>query len=285
MIIDFHTHIFPPEMRKRRDRYTRRDATFAALYADPKARMASAEDLIGIMDEDGVDVAVAMGIGWADYGTAREANDYIIEASQRWRGRIVGFAGINPAWGDAAIKEAARCADAGLRGIGELHPDTQRFDLADKRAMAGLMAVAQERRLIVTTHSSEPVGHLYAGKGSVTPQVLMRFIGNFPSATIVCAHWGGGLPFYALMPEVADALRNVYFDSAASPYLYTPRVYSSVASLVGADKLLFGSDYALLRPRRLLQEIAASALTPQEQDAMQGANAARLLRLECYTEK
>lgn len=279
MIIDFHTHIFPPAMRERRDLYIERDRTFAALYADPRARMASAEDLIAAMDEDGVDVAVAMGIGWSDYDTAREANDYIIDASARSRGRIIGFAGINPAWGDRAAREAERCANAGLRGIGELHPDSQGFDLADKATMTGLMAVAQQRSLIVTTHSSEPVGHLYTGKGTVTPQVLIQFIGNFPDATIVCAHWGGGLPFYALMPEVAAALRKVYFDSAASPFLYTPQVYSTVSSLVGADKVLFGSDYALLRPRRLLNEIAASSLTPEERDAVQGGNAARLLGL------
>ena len=131
------------------------------------------------------------------------------------------------------------------------------------------MAVAQEHGLIVTTHSSEPVGHLYTGKGTITLQVLMRFIGNFPDTTIVCAHWGGGLPFYALMPEVAAALRNVYFDTAASPFLYTPQVYSAVSSLVGADKVLFGSDYALLRPRRLLNEIASSSLTPDEREAIQ----------------
>ena len=279
MIIDFHTHIFPPHMRENRELYVRRDRTFAALYSNPRARMASAEDLIAAMDEDGIDVAVAMGIGWSDYDTAREANDYIIEATRRSQGRIIGFAGINPAWGCEAVREAERCADAGLRGIGELHPDTQGFDLADKRTMAGLMAAAQERRLVVTTHSSEPVGHLYTGKGSITPQVLMQFIGNFPDATIVCAHWGGGLPFYALMPEVAAALRNVYFDSAASPFLYTPQVYSVVASLVGADKVLFGSDYALLRPRRLLNEIDASSLTPQQREAVQGGNAARLLEL------
>ena len=295
MIIDFHTHIFPPQMRESRELYIRRDRTFSALYSNPKARLASAEDLIEVMDKDGVDVAVAMGIGWSDYDTAREANDYIIDATRRWRGRIIGFAGINPAWGtspvwtaghargDKAVREAERCADAGLRGIGELHPDTQGFDLADKRTMAGLMAVALERRLIVTTHSSEPVGHLYAGKGSVTPQVLTQFIGNFPDATIVCAHWGGGLPFYALMPEVSAALRNVYFDTAASPFLYTSQVYSAVSSLVGADKVLFGSDYALLRPRRLLNEIAASSLTPQEREALQGGNAARLLDLARLT--
>ena len=283
MIIDFHTHIFPSQMRENRELYARRDRTFAALYTNPKARLASAEDLIAVMDEDGVDVAVAMGIGWSDYDTAREANDYIIETTRRWRGRIVGFAGVNPAWGYRAVREAERCADAGLRGIGELHPDTQGFNLADKQTMSALMGVAQERRLIVTTHSSEPVGHLYTGKGSVTPQVLMRFITNFPDAIIVCAHWGGGLPFYALMPEVAAALRNVYFDSAASPFLYTPQVYSAVASLVGADKTLFGSDYALLRPRRLLTEIAASDLTAQQQDAVRGGNAARLLRLTQLT--
>ena len=237
------------------------------------------------MEDDGVDMAVVMGIGWSDYGVAREANDYIIEVARRWQGRIVGFAGINPAWGagrawgDKAVREAERCADAGLRGIGELHPDTQGFNLADKGTMAGLMQVAKERRLIVTTHSSEPVGHLYTGKGSVTPQVLMQFISNFPDATIVCAHWGGGLPFYALMPEVATTLRNVYFDTAASPFLYTPQIYSAVSSLVGADKVLFGSDYALLRPRRLLSEIAASSLTPQEREALQGGNASRLLGL------
>ena len=279
MVIDFHTHIFLPGMRERREFYVERDSTFAALYADPQARMASAEDLIATMDEDGVDVAVTMGIGWSDYDTAREANDYIIEAARRSQGRIIGLAGINPAWGARAEREAERCADAGLRGIGELHPDTQDFDLADKGTMAGLMQVVEERRLIVTTHSSEPVGHLYTGKGSVTPQVLMQFITNFPNATIVCAHWGGGLPFYALMPEVAAALHNVYFDTAASPFLYTPQVYSTVSSLVGSHKVLFGSDYALLRPRRLLNEIEASSLTPQEREAIQGGNAARLLAL------
>ena len=67
---------------------TTRSATghSGALYADPRARIASAEDLIATMDEDGVDVSVAMGIGWSDYGAAREANDYIIEATSQLAG-------------------------------------------------------------------------------------------------------------------------------------------------------------------------------------------------------
>ena len=93
--------------------------------------MASAVDLLKAMDDDGVTISVVMGIGWTDHGLARESNDYIVESVRRSGGRLVGFAGVNPAWGERAAREADRCARSGLRGIGELHPDTQGFDLGD----------------------------------------------------------------------------------------------------------------------------------------------------------
>ena len=277
MLIDFHTHIFPPDFGAHRARYVRADATFGALYADPKARIATVEDLIQTMDEDGVGKSVVMGIGWVDEGVAREANDYLIDAVGRFPDRLVGFAGINPAWGEAAARELTRCADAGLRGAGELHPDSQGFDLGDERTMAAIMDVVQAGNLVLTTHSSEPVGHTYRGKGRTTPGVLWRFIRNYLEATIVCAHWGGGLPFYALMPEVGESLANVYFDTAASPFLYTADVFEVVTRLVGADKILMGSDYALLRPARLIRQIEETSLTPEEKAYILGGNAERLL--------
>ena len=277
MIIDFHTHVFPQWLRDRRQHYLARDATFAELYANPKARMATVEDVVGAMDEDGVTTAVVMGIGWTDSGLARETNDYIVESVQRYPARLVGFAAVSPAWGAPAAREARRCAEAGLRGVGELHPDLQGFDLGDQHTMAPLMDVLHEYHLLLTTHTSEPVGHLYQGKGQTTPEVVWRFLQNFPDANVVLAHWGGGLPFYALMPEVAQALRNVYFDTAASPFLYTPRVFPVVASLVGADKILLGSDYPLLRPRRLIRQVEESGLSEADREAVLGGNAARLL--------
>ena len=278
MVIDFHTHVFPAWLRDQRRRYLERDATFGELYADPKAKMATAEDLLEAMDEDGVDTSVVMGIGWTDPGLAREANDYVIESVRRHPQRLVGFAGVNPAWGDEAVREAERCARAGLRGIGELHPDSQSFDVGDEKTMAPLIEVVREHRLVVTTHSSEPVGHLYPGKGKTRPEVLWRFIQAFPDVTLVCAHWGGGLPFYALMPEVAEGLRNVYFDTAASPLLYTPQVFSAVAGLVGADHILLASDFPLLRASRLLRQIEESSLSDADREAVTGGNAAALLR-------
>ena len=114
------------------------------------------------------------------------------------------------------------------------------------------------------THASEPVGHQYSGKGEATPELLYTLITAFPELKLVCAHWGGGLPFYALMPEVKAALKNVYFDTAISPFLYTPQVYGQVAQLVGADKILFGSDYPLIPQRRFLKEINALDLSGRD---------------------
>lgn len=278
MIIDFHTHIFPPWLRDQRHRYLERDATFGELFADPKAKMATAEELVEAMDEDRVARSVALGIGWADPGLAREANDYIIESARRHPDRLVGFAGVSPAWGDTAAREAERCAEAGLKGVGELHPDSQAFDLGDPKTMAPLVEVVRGRGLILTTHSSEPVGHRYPGKGATRPEALWRFIQSYPDVTVVFAHWGGGLPFYALMPEVRSALGNVYFDTAASPFLYTPEVFSIVAGLVGADRILLGSDFPLVRARRLLRQVEDSSLTEADREKVMGGNAGRLLR-------
>ena len=228
-------------------------------------------------------MAVAMGIGWSDRGLAREANDYIIEVCRRHSEKLVGFCSVNPAWGKAAALEAERCAQAGLKGIGELHPDTQGFDLGDRDTMMPLAQVAGEHGLIVLTHSSEPVGHMYPGKGKTTPDILWHFIQNFPDLTIVCAHWGGGLPFYALMPEVAQALENTYFDSAASPFLYRPQIFATAASLLGSSRILLGSDYPLLSQDRLIKQVRECGLPSSDQDAILGGNASRLLGLSPET--
>ena len=95
----------------------------------------------------------------------------------------------------------------------------------------------------MVVHVSEPAGHQYPGKGHTTPDRAYRFIENFPGNVIVCAHWGGGLPFYGLMPEVGKAFQNVYFDTAASPFLYRPEIFSAVVGLVGSEQILFGTDY------------------------------------------
>lgn len=277
MIVDFHTHVFPPEIIARREAYLERDAWFGRLYGGPKARLATAEDLLAAMDAAGVDVAVTFGFGWADPGLCGLGNDYTLEAVRAHPGRLVGLAVVNPVSWEAAA-EIERCAAAGLRGIGELMPDGQGFSLADAKTLAPVMEAAQALGWPVLSHTSEPVGHTYAGKGSPSLAAAVELAGRFPEATLVLAHWGGGLPFYELMPELRAALAHVYYDTAASPYLYDDAIFPLLAGLVGG-KILFGSDYPLLDPARFLARVRAAGLSQQALAAVLGGNAARLLNL------
>jgi len=279
MIIDFHTHIFPPKMIENRDSYIGRDPCFDVLYANSKSKLATADELIANMDKEGIDVSVALNIGWRSHELCLETNDYIMEAIARYPNRLVGFCAVQPLDSEKALVELERCVRGGVKGIGELRCDTQGFDLADEVIMRPIAQVAMEYHLVLLTHSSEPVGHSYPGKGAITPDILYRFIQNFPDLSIVCAHWGGGLPFYALMPEVSRALSNVYFDTAASPFLYQDAIFEHMLGIVGADKILFGSDHPLIAQDRIVKSIRSLKLPAEAESMILGGNAERILAL------
>src|SRR5690242_5677131 len=125
MIIDFHTHIFPPEICAHRERYCARDPWFHALYANPRARLATADDLIAEMRTSGVDASVTFSFGWTDPGLIEETNSYVIDAMRRFPGQLYGMAVLQPTPGVRALHELERCAQAGIIGLGELMPHGQ----------------------------------------------------------------------------------------------------------------------------------------------------------------
>jgi predicted TIM-barrel fold metal-dependent hydrolase len=278
LIIDFHTHITAPEIIARRDEYLVRDAWFRDLYANPEARLSSAEDLIAAMDRAGVDQAVVFGFGWRDMDLCRRDNDYVIESVARYPERLIGFGIVNPAAGAEAVREVERCAEGGLCGVGELMPDGQGYRLDDERTMAPIVEAATGKGMVLLTHCSESAGHLYPGKGTVTPDEVIRFARLFPDVTLVCAHWGGGAIFYELMPEIREVMRNVYYDTAASLYLYDDQVFSLAAKWAPA-KVLFATDYPLIMPTRFLDRMRAARMPTATRRRMLGGNAWRVLRL------
>lgn len=277
MIVDFHTHIFPPRFNEYREEYVARDPLFARIYAKPNAKIASCEDLIAIMDEEGIDRSVILNANWSSLELCQETNDHIMESISRYPDRLVGFCSLPPKAEEAAIAELERCIRGGIRGIGEMRPDFHGLVRGDEAVMDPIFEVALRHRLMLLVHASEPVGHEYAGKQKITPDVLEKLINRFPDMTIICAHWGGGLPFYALMPEVAEALKNVFFDSSASPYLYRPEIFRHVAEIVGVEKILFGSDYPLISPSRIIKQLRSLDMGEEAEALILGGNARRLL--------
>jgi predicted TIM-barrel fold metal-dependent hydrolase len=278
LIIDFHTHIFPPEVLTNREAYLQKDAWFTECYTNPRARAVGCDTLVASMDEAGIDKSVVCGFSWGDHDLCVYHNDYIIESVRRYPERLIGFAIVQPN-DRRAVAELERCAAAGLRGAGELNADAQTIDLLDFSRIAPFVNTLDELGLPLLLHASEPVGHTYPGKGSASPDILYRFISHFPDLKLVCAHWGGGLPFYELMPEVAAATSNVYYDTAASSLLYQARIFGLVPAIVGANKVLFGTDYPILKQTKLLNQVRELRLDPTITASILGTNAQRLLNI------
>ncbi len=277
MIIDFHTHVFSPQVKKNRNKYIDSDPCFAILYSKKDAKLTTTDELIASMDKAGIDISVILNTGWTTHELCVETNDYILESIARYPERLIGFCSVQPQSCEAALDEIERCVRGGIRGVGEIRPDMQLFDPRDEEVMTPFINAVKKHKLMLLSHASEPVGHIYPGKGAVTPEVLYPFITSYPELTIILAHWGGGLPFYALMPEVRKAMKNVFFDTAASPLLYSPQIYEQAVQLVGAERILFGSDYPLLEQGRALKEITSLNLSEETKNLILAGNAQRLL--------
>lgn len=277
-VVDAHTHLFSPDVISARELFVERDRWFGHLYENPKAKLAAAEDILESMDAAGVDVSIVCGFPWGDLGICREQNDFMAETCRLAPDRLV-FLGIVVPTDPGAAQEAERCFQLGAVGIGELNADAQGFDLTEPKEAADLMAVCQAFDKPVMLHASEPVGHLYPGKGFSTPDKLVTWIDAFQEQRIVLAHWGGGLPFYELMPEIRELTRNVVYDSAATTYLYRHDVFQQVTALAGSDRVLFATDYPVLRQDRLLRTVENRlADSPGFSDLMSG-NADRVYGL------
>ncbi|MFL2756083.1 MAG: amidohydrolase family protein [Dehalococcoidia bacterium] len=253
-IIDSHTHILPKDVKNNIHKYLNIDSTFNTLFSNAQ-NICTAEELIDSMGVLKIDTSIILGMGWNDNKFNEYVNDYLIESSKKYPEKLIPITGIIPDGHNSTVYEAERCINLGSKGFGEIHADSQNIDISDKKKFASYAEILQLNNLPLILHSSEPVGHKYPGKGSSTPNKIEQFVYNFPELKIILAHWGGGMFLYELMPEISSSFKNVYYDSATSPFLYNQKIFQIAIETVTSNKILFGSDFPVISQSRPLNEL------------------------------
>ncbi|MDQ1238386.1 MAG: Amidohydrolase [Thermodesulfobacteriota bacterium] len=280
MVVDFHIHLFPQRVRENRGFFCSSDAGFASLYNSPKARMASEADIVAYLDQCGIDRGVVFGFPWESPELVKINNDEIWDFHEKTGGRIIPFAVVSCTDIASAHREAERTLKQGFAGLGELAFYSWGWTISLIESIQPILDVASHMKKPVLLHVNEPVGHTYPGKIRIDFEALVKLIERNPSVEFVLAHFGGGLFVYTMMPEINAIFSNTYVDTAASPYLYDQRVFATACSLLGPQKIIFGSDYPLLSLPRYLKDLDLANITADARAAILGGNAQRLLKIK-----
>ena len=166
---------------------------------DPDGRKATAEEIIGGLDQAGHQRALVFAMHEPD-GYA-PANDAVLAATAASGGRLVPLARVSPHHEDA-VAEAKRCLEAGARGF-KLHPRSDEFALPHP-AVDEIVALADERRMPVLFHAGRGIPHL----GEAVVDLARRY----PGARLILAH--AGISDLGWIARDAAELPNLFFDTA-----------------------------------------------------------------------
>jgi len=195
---------------------------------------------------------------------------------------MIPFASIDPAKGQAGVRQARRLvADFGMRGF-KFHPSVQAFYPND-RAAYPLYAAIEEMGLPAVFHTGQTgIGAGAPGGGGIrlkysNPMLLDDVAADFPGLIIVLAH--PSFPWQDEALAVATHKPLVYIDLSGWSPKYFPSQLVQYANTLLQDKVLFGSDYPLLTPDRWLADFDALPIKPEVRPKILKENAARLLGL------
>jgi aminocarboxymuconate-semialdehyde decarboxylase len=274
----------------------------------------SKEAALAYLDDAGTDMAftsistpgVHMGDDAAARDLAQRCNELSAKLIHDRPDRFGGFAALPLPDVDGSLKELEYALDAlKLDGV-VLFSNARGIYLGDKR-FAALFAELERRKAVVFVHptlSPDPSAHILGLPDTLidftadtTRAVAQLHYGNTfartPNVKYIFSHAGGTTPYlatrFAVVDQMnfipgaeergtaADMFRRMYWDTALSWHVPNLRMLKSI---VGADRIVFGSDYPYLQRDLAVKcrgEVEhSSELSEQESTSVLAGNALQL---------
>lgn len=281
MVIDFHTHCFPPSIAERAVDALARSGSIKPCSDGTEAA------LLRSMASAGIDRSVILPVHTRPEQSEKLNKALIRQISEAPDPRLIRFGGMHP---DCErfrplLRELAAC---GVRGI-KLHPAFQKTDLDDIR-MLRIIDAASEAGMIVVVHTGLDISfpeHNYA-----TVSMVARVVRELAPPRLVAAHMGGWNAWDEVRADLAGA--PLWLDTAFSLGPAEARnstvsqplhrcenlsagAFAELARAHGIQHILFGTDSPWAEQKAYVDRIAELPLTHAEQEAILGKNAARLL--------
>ena len=239
-----------------------------------------------LLDEAGLSKAVVISSAYLipDGALARTENDYVASLARTKPDRFIGMCSVSVHHA-GALDEVERCIkDLGLSGL-KLHLFADNVNLNVPENVALIDSFFKK---VAEMKKGLPVlidfNWMDAGQ---TITMMQMVVGN-PDTNVIMAHglghhYGEFINVKILRNALRMNLDNLYIDLSATLTNYPPGSprfddYIWHLRLIGADKILLGSDYPADTPKNTIDAFLKMGWTPEEQQMILSGNAARLFK-------
>jgi aminocarboxymuconate-semialdehyde decarboxylase len=276
-------------------------------------RMIEPKEQLADMDRLGIDVnlisasTVIQGTAWADAATAaeldRRSNERVAEWVAQHPGRFAGSFTLPMQDIDRSLKELERCVKELSLRVANMCAQYDGVYLGEPHN-APFWEAVNDLGAIVWVHPDGPrdlwfqrygmwnsIGQSIEEVKVMTSIVYGGIVERYPRIPIVVAHGGGYFPhnmgrldrnvtnFPGSMQNISrkpsEYLRSFYYDTC----LYDTTVLKALIAVVGADRVVMGSDYPVGEADPVGFVERCPGITSDEVAMITGGTAAKLLRL------
>lgn len=237
----------------------------------------SADDYVALMDEAGVAHSLLIAVRAGDpnwKGSFEIPYETVARWCDRHPTRFSGIAGADPTRGMEQLRDLERAAALGFVGVHayphwfSLPPDAARwYPIYAKCCELDLPFMLQVgQNLIYQQNVRLP---------SVARPILLDQVAiDFPDLTLIGIHVG--TPWADEMIAMAWKHARVFVGIDAYAPRHLPAALVRYMDSYGRDKVLFGTDWPVIDPRRAVEEMVAHGLRPDSHERVMRGNALRI---------
>ena len=279
-IVDGHVHTFSSEevSKKIIDSFNR---AYNILFENPGT--GTIEDVLANMAESGADYTVMA--NFAPPGILHKNNLWTIDMA-KLHGSLIPLVSFHPGmqgrlWG---FLECYR--SEGAKGV-KLHPMAQNFDPLNGR-LDEVYGYCGDNGLPVVFHCGRVANARLNEYSDLN--ILEKVIGRYPETIFVLTHMADGNAEDVV--RTAKSYPNIFFDTSIVITGYPPLIRTNepswlvdkevvdVINTIGAERVVFGSDYPWGSPKHDIDRILGMELTDSQKRLILSENSMRLFKLK-----
>jgi len=203
-----------------------------------------------------------------------KANDYASRTADSYD-EVFQWVVVHPEFEETFRQAEKRLKTPKCAGI-KIHPELHGYHI--KEHGKRLIEFAAKHGAVVLTHS---------GQENSKPEEFLEFTDECPEMTLIVAHLGCRYdddPFHQVYAVDRSRHGNVYLDTSSFSSI-TPRLIETAVKMIGADRMLYGSDASCYFSPMQRARIDSAFICDEDKKKILYGNAIRLFSKIPYVEK